>query len=375
MAAVLLFSLSEFYLLSHELTQDSGINHPMKSKRNKILSVPTNIITGFLGVGKTSAILHLLKHKPNNERWAVLVNEFGEVGVDGSLLQGKHTEEQSIFIREVPGGCMCCAAGLPMLIAMNQLLSRTNPDRLLIEPTGLGHPVEILQMLSAENYRDVLSIQKIVTLVDARKLSDTDYTEHATFNQQIAIADIVVGNKEDLYEEGDKEQLQAYTQKHSSTDVKIMFTRQGRMDLDYLQGATRAVVHSHHHHQGKVENVSQDEAPVPESGYVKAENQGEGFQSIGWRFGSSCIFNHAKLVVFLSGLLAERMKGVFITAEGVFGYNLTSDALTEIELDDCLDSRIEIIAANLDDTLNEQWEVTLLACIETGLEGVGFHSS
>ena len=150
----------------------------------KITSVPTNIITGFLGVGKTSAILHLLKQKPSNECWAVLVNEFGEIGVDGSLIKGQLNKEQSVFIREVPGGCMCCASGLPMQIALNQLLNEAKPDRLLIEPTGLGHPVEVLQVLSNQYYKDILNLQKTITLVDARNLSDSRYTEHEAFNQQ-----------------------------------------------------------------------------------------------------------------------------------------------------------------------------------------------
>ncbi|NMV06592.1 CobW family GTP-binding protein, partial [Vibrio parahaemolyticus] len=149
---------------------------------------------GFLGVGNTSAIMHLLTHKPSHERWAVLVNEFGEVGIDGSLLQGQKKQQDQVFIREVPGGCMCCAAGLPMQIALNQLLSEARPDRLLIEPTGLGHPKEVLQVLSTEYYRQILALQKNITLVDARKLSDPKYTEHETFNQQITIADTVVGN-------------------------------------------------------------------------------------------------------------------------------------------------------------------------------------
>ena len=63
----------------------------MNSDQSRIHAVPTNIITGFLGVGKTSAILHLLKSKPGNECWAVLVNEFGEIGVDGSLLEGQYS--------------------------------------------------------------------------------------------------------------------------------------------------------------------------------------------------------------------------------------------------------------------------------------------
>ena len=179
----------------------------MNPNKHQTRVVLTNVITGFLGVGKTSAILHLLSQKPAHERWAVLVNEFGEIGVDGSLFEGRHAQEQGIFIREVPGGCMCCASGLPMEIALNQLLAKAKPDRLLVEPTGLGHPKEVLQVLSAEHYQKILSLQKTLTLVDARKLSDQRYISHETFNQQIAIADTIIGNKLDLYDDGDRTRL------------------------------------------------------------------------------------------------------------------------------------------------------------------------
>ena len=109
----------------------------------KISAIPTTLITGFLGVGKTTAILQLLANKPNNENWAVLVNEFGEIGIDSALLAG-NSNEQGVFIREVPGGCMCCASGVPMQVALNQLITKAKPDRLLIEPTGLGHPKEVV---------------------------------------------------------------------------------------------------------------------------------------------------------------------------------------------------------------------------------------
>ena len=333
----------------------------MTETANKIEAVPTNIITGFLGVGKTSAILHLLKSKPDNERWAVLVNEFGEIGVDGSLFQGQHSEDGNVFIREVPGGCMCCAAGLPMQIALNQLLARAKPDRLLIEPTGLGHPIEVLEVLTAEYYFNVLSIEKIITLVDARNLADPRYTEHATFNQQIAIADVVVGNKQDLYQPQDRVQLEHYAKSKSQSDVEVVFTEQGRLSLTTLEGATHASAgfHHHHHHSKGAEQDSLVNAPLPESGYLKAVNQGEGFHSIGWRFDSRKIFNRQALFLFLSGVVAERVKAVFITESGIFGYNLTPDALTEIELDDCFESRIDIIASEI----CEQWEAQLLDCL------------
>ena len=149
----------------------------------KISNVPTNIITGFLGVGKTTAILNLLKNKPSNERWAVLVNEFGEIGVDGSLINGLHKEEEGVYINEVPGGCMCCTAGVPMRIALNQLLKHSKPHRLLIEPTGLGHPIEVLKTLTEAHFKNTLSLKNVITLIDARNLSDSRYTSHDTFNQ------------------------------------------------------------------------------------------------------------------------------------------------------------------------------------------------
>ena len=332
----------------------------MSGSKPKILNVPTNIITGFLGVGKTSAIMGLLAHKPPGERWAVLVNEFGEIGVDGSIVAGRHGESERVFIKEVPGGCMCCTAGLPMQIALNTLLRESRPDRLLIEPTGLGHPVEVLGVLSGKFYREVLSIQKILTLVDARKLADERYTRHETFNQQIAIADVIIGNKTDLYAEGDRAALETYAKQRASSDMRVVFTEQGALDLELLEGATGATAreyHRHGHDEGPLPGLS--DMPIPESGFVKARNQGEGFQSVGWRFTPYRVFDRNKLLAFLGGLHVERMKAVFITEEGVFSYNMTADALRELELDDCLESRIEIIATEI----GADWEERLLGCI------------
>lgn len=331
----------------------------MSSKPAPISGVPTNIITGFLGVGKTSAILNLMKHKPEGEKWAVLVNEFGEIGVDGSLIQGQKPDAQSVFIREVPGGCMCCAAGLPMQIALNQLLTEAKPDRLLIEPTGLGHPKEVLEVLSSEYYRQVLSLQKNITLVDARKLSDTRYTGHDTFNQQIAIADTVVGNKIDLYQDGDKEKLEAYVATVANPDTKVVFAEHGQVAQHEFDGDTQAHAHTHHHHHHGHSKPLASDIPMPENGVIKAMNSGEGFQSVGWRFAGDKVFDREAVIKLLLTIDAERMKAVFITQDGIFGYNQTSDGLSEAELDDCSESRIEVIATDI----NADLEDKLLACL------------
>jgi len=332
----------------------------MNTTTSQIHAVPTNIITGFLGVGKTSAILHLLSQKSPNERWAILVNEFGEIGVDGSLFEGQHAEDKGVFIREVPGGCMCCTSGLPMEIALNQLLRRANPDRLLIEPTGLGHPREVLELLSAQHYQDVLSIQKTLTLVDARKLIEPRYTDHDTYNQQIGIADTIVANKVDLYSEGDKARLLDYVSQQGISEDSVLFTEYGQIPIAALEGATAhsaSAVH-HHTHESDKKPLALD-LPIPDCGFIKASNQGQGFHSVGWRFSPDKVFDREKLFLLLTGITAERIKAVFITDDGVFGYNAASDALTEIELDDCLESRIEIISDRIDDSL----EVQLLNCM------------
>lgn len=337
----------------------------MRSDNHPILGVPTNIITGFLGAGKTSAILNLIANKPENERWAILVNEFGEIGIDGSLFEGQQHDKQQIFIREVAGGCMCCAADLPMQIALNQLLLQAKPDRLLIEPTGLGHPKEVLAVLSSTHYQDVLLLQKNITLVDARQLSDIRYTEHDTFNQQIAIADTVIGNKVDLYQEGDSEKLAAYVEKVGRPNTKVIFSQYGALAFTELdeEGAIKKTSshndhhhHEHHHHHNK---PLVSELPMPKSGMIKAINKGEGFYSIGWRFSAKKVFDQQKLVMLLAGLQVERVKAAMITSNGFWGYNFSADGLTETALRECSESRIELIS----DTIDTSFEMKLLSCV------------
>lgn len=326
--------------------------------------VPTNVITGFLGAGKTTAILHLLKSKPANGSWAVLVNEFGEIGVDGSLFQGQNQKDNSVIVKEVPGGCMCCAAGLPMQMALSMMLSQAKVDRLLIEPTGLGHPLEVLQTLSADYNRDLLSIHKTVALVDARQLSDRKYTNHDTFNQQLMIADIILANKDDLSSPHDREQLSAYVAEICGPKTRLLHTQQGQLSLELLAGATAIDIPQRDHAHSLAALPEIDEyAEFPECGYVSARNEGEGFKSIGWRFSPHKVFDRSRLYGFLSGLDVERMKAVFITNEGVFGYNLTRDALSETEIDDCIESRIEIIS----DAIHSSWESRLAACFAAEL--------
>ena len=143
----------------------------------------TNLIIGFLGSGKTTSILHLLANKDPAEKWAVLVNEFGEVGIDGALLA-----DSGAMVKEIPGGCMCCVNGLPMQVGRNTLLRQGKPDRLLIEPTGLGHQKQILDLLTkvmkgktvlmvTHRLRGLVSFDRIIVMDNGHIIEQGNHAE------------------------------------------------------------------------------------------------------------------------------------------------------------------------------------------------------
>jgi G3E family GTPase len=166
------------------------------------MKVPCTVITGSLGVGKTTSILHLVGNRPDPGRWAVLVNEAGEVGVDGPILG-----ESGLFVKEIAGGCVCCSAGLELQVALVRLLREVRPDRLVIEPTGLAHPAAVLDALRRPGVREATQVQATITLVDPRHLADPRRTGSATWQDQIAVADVLVANKVDVCTEA---QVQAF---------------------------------------------------------------------------------------------------------------------------------------------------------------------
>ena len=336
--------------------------------RADIRDVPTNVITGFLGAGKSTAILHLLAQKPEQERWAVLVNEFGEVGVDGSILGGG--ADGRVFVREVAGGCMCCAAGVPMQIALTSLLSVARPDRLLIEPTGLGHPREVLDVLSAEHYREVLDLRATLTLVDAAKVREASYRQHPTFVQQLQVADVIVANKADRYDEDDLQNLRDFlTRTDGIQDKPLHQVAHGAVDLGWLAGQAvgqnqRRHGHDHDHDHDQASTAADaplQATPLPECGYLRIDNEGEGFFSQGWMFDPAWRFDEALLDAALLGVQAERLKGVFLTSTSVCAYNLADGTMTKTELDDALDSRVELISTDRDAFAGLQ--ETLLRCV------------
>jgi len=325
---------------------------PMQAQHNKTI---INIITGFLGSGKTTTILNLLKEKQDPAPWAVLVNEFGEIGIDGAILQAS-----GVAIKEVPGGCICCVAGLPMQVALNQLIRTVRPARILIEPTGLAHLSQLVATLSGGRFADVLDVRATVALLDARKLTDARYTSHEIFNDQLDHADIIIANKAELYSNDDRARVQTWLQAQQPPKLQFAFASEGRFDLRWLDLPANVSAHAHHHHHAADKPLLPAQLAEGER-YLWRENNAADGWSCGWLFAPTLTFSFDRLFTLLSGVAAERMKAVMICDRGVFVFNAESGVLRVQELDEVFDSRIEFIDRQL--LSRESIEQALLHCL------------
>lgn len=322
--------------------------------------IPTNIITGALGAGKTTLIQSLLEKKPNRERWAVLVNEFGEIGIDGSIVSGQASD--GVFVKEVPGGCMCCTSGLPMQIALNVLIAKAKPQRLLIEPTGLGHPKEVLQTLSQPQYAELLDVQATLTLIDARKLALPKWREHRTFQEQVQIADVIVLTKSDLYDGSEDKPLNDYL-KANHAQHKTQFTAtHGNVPLLALHShLSTENKHTHPHHHHHHDNSETQPIDAPKVGSISVSNQGEGYFSRGWVCAASTQFDFEVCRSLFETLNVERLKAVLKTDQGIYSFNQSDGTCRITALNFSDDSRIEFIVDNekLADVISETLVKTL----------------
>lgn len=321
--------------------------------------IRTHLITGFLGVGKTTAILHWLSQKPAHEKWAVLVNEFGEVGVDGAVLKS-----QGAVVKEVPGGCVCCVSGLPFQMGLNLLIAREKPDVLLIEPTGLGHPRNILQTLTNEHYASILDVRATITLLDPRHLSQPKYQQHDIYRDQIALADVLVANKADLAQENDRHVFEQLLAQAVPAKAASAWVEQGVVDwalLDAARNVERQALHPDAHASSNRLDLLLPQQPLAVGEEIRClQNRGQGYASIGWLITGQWCFSARALRDWLACLDIERGKGIVRTDEGMLVLNLREGVLSEMPTRDLEESRLELIGAP-PLPIND-WQQQLLAC-------------
>ena len=258
--------------------------------------ISVHIITGFLGVGKTTLVKQLLSQKPEEESWAVIVNEFGELGVDALML-----ESPSITIKQVPGGCACCAANLPFQMSLNQLLKSKKLDRILIEPSGLGHGDMLAQLLDEDQYKEWLTLDGVITLIDPLQFKQDKYRNHDIYIRQLQVADAIVISKADLASKEDIDQVQNWA--HSSKRPALI-SEHGYLPLSWLEG----IQHK------------------PSMMLFRPVSKGDnGYFTQGVQFSSTIIFDHEPTIKFFKETSWSRTKGIIQTNQGWFQINFADD--------------------------------------------------
>lgn len=315
-------------------------------------NIPTHVIAGPLGAGKTSLIKHLISQKPADESWAILINEFGQIGLDAALLT---TAADGIALGEVAGGCLCCVNGAPFQIGLGRLLRKAKPDRVFIEPSGLGHPVQLLAQLKAAPWLGVLAVQPSVIVLDAPTMAAG---QPLPPSQQAAIRDaglLVLNKSADLLPDVHDRLIQQLAGR------RIYFTEQGALPFDQLPGMSVNA-------SGAVDNFvapkTLAQMPAQWTGphvpICLSQGQAEGW-SIGWRWHPDQRFDTEKVHDWLNGLNWRRAKLVIHSERGWVSGNAVEGSAIEWSVSEWRrDSRLELIFAEEHDEATLQ--AGLAAC-------------
>lgn len=187
-----------------------------------------NLLFGFLGSGKTTLAKHLLAERGRDMKTAVIVNEFGEVGIDGDILRGTNVD-----VVELNSGCLCCTLRGSLMLAVEELREKSQVERVIVEATGIAQPGELLDTLADSSMEGGLEIGPLVTVVDVFKFPKLLSLLGDFYVDQIENADIVILNKIDLVT---PEQLKEATRqlREVNPDADLIFAEQGRVRPEEL---------------------------------------------------------------------------------------------------------------------------------------------
>lgn len=299
-----------------------------------------HLISGFLGAGKTTILKGLVAQKPANEKWALIVNEFGDVGIDAAIL-----EEEGMPIAEIFSGCLCCAAGPQLTATVANLLRQEKPDRLLIEASGLAHAASVIDELKTPPLSNAVTIAAVITVVDVRQFTDSNYFRQPLYRDQVNIADVLVGTKGDLADAEAVDAFNRLAQQWFPPKKCIVEAPCGRVDIAWLETSLTERPHYRPH------------VTLPDAG---------NWQSAGWVFPSEHFFDAEHLTRFFDSLPQQvngliRAKGIFCVEGSWVCLNWSEGVWGASEVQWCRDNRFEMIAQTIDESAVEE---KLMNCME-----------
>ena len=315
--------------------------------------VPLTVVTGFLGVGKTTSLLHLARQRPPDSRWVILVNEFGEVGIDGAIL----SEESELSVRELAGGCLCCAGNAPFQVTLAQALSQLSPDRILLEPTGLAETGRLIDIIRQPPFSSQVELRATLTLVDPRHFSDPRIYRRRDWRSQLEAADVLIANRCDLADDADLTEFLSAAAELYPPKKQILTTTEGALDAALLELSPRDLPHpdAAHHDHGHAHGLHAPQiteqtgrvSPRALKRLVRRMWSGPDFSTCGWRIPADRGLSHQAVQATVQRLRAGgamRVKGVFHTERGWTLVQADADGVRWRPTAWRSDSRLEVIA-------------------------------
>jgi G3E family GTPase len=314
----------------------------MKSK------IAVNLICGALGVGKTSLINQLLEHKPTHQKWALLVNEFGAVGIDGAILSAN----SKLMVKQLSGGCICCSAQSDFKNALESLIEH-QPDRLIIEPTGLGEPDSLADLITRSDLNQHYELQQIVSVFDASNTSIDELKTLRIFQSLVHMADQAIINKIDRASEQQSQALLDYLQQCYPPIAKIHLHQHQQtlpdIRLDRVHQSPGLVFYPQ-----TLDTARNTLAPIQfEHNWLipvdRKIHQALNHSAIGWVFDPCHSFDWLQLQTLLNQLNhqawsgVKRAKGVFRTGQSWMLFQWVNDQLSREIISYRKDSRFELI--------------------------------
>ncbi len=343
--------------------------------------IPTNLITGFLGTGKTTAIGSLLQARPQGQRWSILINEYGLVSIDHALLD---SSEPLVQVEELSGGCFCCSLSIALPGMLTRFIHHTKPDRLFVELTGAGHPAGVIDLLRSERFSDVIDLRTTICLVNPRDCDDQSITSSAAFEDQIQLSDVVAINFTDVSSPVMIEVAERKVGECDPPKLLVVRTQHGIIDpawLDLTGTVFRTPLHCQahtitepHRPSDRADGVSERGLSItssPQPGLPRRhESEGLGVVSCGWVFSSKDSFDRDQLLDLLGGLLwidqpagAIRLKGVFHCGQQWLSINRSTNQTSVQSTTYRRDSRIEVILLGSRPDW-KSFESRLLGCLQ-----------
>lgn len=253
--------------------------------QNSMRKIPVTVVTGFLGSGKTTLLRHILQHA-GGKRIAVIVNEFGELGIDGEILKGcgigcdENGNETEGQLYELANGCLCCTVQEEFFPVMEKLVERRDQiDHVLIETSGLALPKPLVQAFNWPAIKNSFTVDAVVTVVDGPAAASGQFADnpvavdaqrkadpnldhesplHELFEDQLSAADLVILNKTDLLDAAQQSAVEALIREEIPAQVKVVHAHMGQLDLHALFGlesASETTIHLRHDHHGSAEDA------------------------------------------------------------------------------------------------------------------------